>query len=66
MRKIFLLIVSVGDTLAELNCGNHFTIYINQTMLYILNLNSDVCHLFINKTWGKTKYNTSISKKKKS
>ena len=32
-------------------CNNHFTIYVNQTiMLYTLNLYSDVCQLFLNKT----------------
>ena len=31
-------------------CGNHFTVYVNQTiMLYALNLYSDVCQLFLNK-----------------
>ena len=33
--------------------GNHFTIYVNQTiMLYAFNLYSDVCQLFFNKTGG--------------
>lgn len=37
--------------------GNHSTLYINQIfMLYTLNLHSDVCLLFLNKT-GK-KYNS--------
>ena len=32
-------------------CGNHFTIYVNHTiMLYALNLHSDVCQLFLNTT----------------
>ena len=31
--------------------GNHFTVYVNQTiMLYTLNLYSDACQLFLNKT----------------
>lgn len=36
-------------------CDNHFTVYVNQAiMLYILNLYSDICPLFLNKT-GKNK-----------
>ena len=36
-------------------CGNHFTIYVNQIiMLYVYNLYSDVCQLFLNKA-GKIK-----------
>ena len=32
-------------------CGNCFTVYVNQTItLYALNLQSDVCQLFLNKT----------------
>lgn len=35
-------------------CDNHFTMYVNQTLkLYALNLYSDVCQLFFNKTGGK-------------
>lgn len=35
-------------------CGNHFIRYINQTtMLYALNLHSDVCQLFLSKTGEK-------------
>ena len=34
-------------------CDNHFTIYMNQTfMLYALNIDNDVCQLFLNKTRG--------------
>ena len=37
-------------------CGNHFTIYVNQTiMLYPLNLYSDVYQLFLNKIGNKKK-----------
>lgn len=37
------------------SCGNYFTIYVNQTIMpYALNLHSDVCQLFLNKT-GKEK-----------
>jgi len=48
-------------------CGNHFTIYINQTiMLYTLNLHHDVRKLFLNKT-GKSceKQNLKTFRKKK-
>ena len=39
--------MDVGQTC----CGDHFTIHVNQTiMLYILNLYSDVCQLYLNKT----------------
>lgn len=32
-------------------CGDHFTIYVNQTIVpYTLNLYSDVCQFFIKKT----------------
>ena len=35
-------------------CGNHFTIYVNQTiMLYLLSLYNHVFQLFLNKTGGK-------------
>ena len=35
-------------------CGDHFTIYANRTiMLYTLNIYSDVCQLFLNKTGEK-------------
>ena len=35
----------------ETYCGHHFTIYVSQTiMLYTLNLYSDVCQLYVNKT----------------
>ena len=34
--------------------GYHFTVDVNQTtMLYALNLDSDECQLFLNKTGGK-------------
>lgn len=35
-------------------CGNHFTIYVNKTiMLYVLNLYTDGCEIFLNKTGKK-------------
>ena len=38
--------------------GYHFTIYVNQIiMLYALNLYSDVCQLFLNKTGKNNKMN---------
>ena len=41
-------------------CGNHFTIYVNKTiMLHTLNLYSGICQLFLNKT--KKKKTTSFS-----
>lgn len=41
--------------------GNHFPIYINQTItLYILNLYSDVHQLFCNKTEKKKKSSKSL------
>ena len=34
--------------------GNQFMIYVSHTiMVYILNLSTDVCQLFLNKTWKK-------------
>lgn len=37
-------------------CGNYFTVYVNQTiMLYTLNLYSDECQLFLNKTVNKVR-----------
>ena len=42
-------------------CGNHFTIYVNQTiMLRALNSYSDVCQLLFNKT-GKNEYQNFTS-----
>ena len=36
--------------------GNYFTVYVSQTIiLYILNLYSEVCQLYLNKTGGKSK-----------
>ena len=33
------------------HCDNHFPTYVNQTiMLYTLNIYTDVCQLFLNKT----------------
>ena len=38
-------------------CDNHFTIYVNQTiMLYDLDLYSEICQLFLSKTGKKIKY----------
>ena len=48
----FLSIVCTWDD-SWAYCGNHFTIYVNQTItLYALNLPNDVHRLFLNKTGG--------------
>ena len=48
----FLSIVCIWDD-SWAYCGNHFTIYVNQTItLYALNLPNDVHQLFLNKTGG--------------
>ena len=48
----FLFSLSVHDKIRiSWNYYSHFTTYIKQTfMLYALNLNSDVCELFLNDT----------------
>ena len=41
----------------------HFTTYVNKTiMLYTLNLYSDVCQLFLNKTGGKKELSFKLSR----
>ena len=53
---IFLsFIVSEMMNVIKIYCGNHFTMYVSQTiMLYTLNLYSVVCQLYLNKTGQKT------------
>ena len=46
----------------DVSCGNHFTIYVNQTIMqYALNLCSDVCQLFSIKREKNVKIQAIIS-----
>lgn len=47
-------------------CGNHFTVYLNQTiLLYTLSFHSDVCQLFLKKKLEKFHYSQRYPQKRK-
>ena len=50
-KEFFFYFIYMKWWMLTKHCDNHFPLYVNQTiMLYTLNIYTDVCQLFLNKT----------------